>query len=398
MLDRVKGWVQEHPFLYDRVCWWRARAFEQRLAGLREHYQAEALRLGLWYDENAIRLQLQEQLHDRAPTRPRAWGEVHTFLVDDGGQYTRRQMGRALQNGGRLSLMDWEAAVGCLPSQQDRWPLVAREGNDKLVRQIRSVHETQGIDVVMVASLPGTFLPESATEIRAIGLPVAGLWLDDLHSFHAHLGGTKPGDCPLAALIDLHWTSTRECALWYLVEGAAPLYMAEGGCPHLFNERPGTGYDYDVSFLGQRYGQRLSLIQRLRKRGLRVQCLGRGWEGGFVPLEQIAGVYAKSRINLGVGGVLHSMNVTCLKGRDFEVPMAGGLYLTSDSDELADWYRIGEEILCYRDVKECVDIARYYLGRPDAADRVRRAGARRARSEHTWEHRFRRLYEFMGLC
>jgi len=63
-------------------------------------------------------------------------------------------------------------------------------------------------------------------------------------------------------------------------------------------------------------------------------------------------IYARSRINLGFGGIGHSRNLVCLKGRDFEVPMSGALYVTQHNPELALVFDIGREIVTYRDESE----------------------------------------------
>jgi spore maturation protein CgeB len=111
----------------------------------------------------------------------------------------------------------------------------------------------------------------------------------------------------------------------------------------------------------------------------------------------MAEVFSASRINLGMPWVLHSSRIPTLKGRDFEVPMAGGLYLTGYSDELSRHYRIGEEIVCYTSPQECVDIIRALLDQPKPCRRIRAAGHRRAMQHHTWDARFRRLFAFLGL-
>jgi spore maturation protein CgeB len=81
-----------------------------------------------------------------------------------------------------------------------------------------------------------------------------------------------------------------------------------------------------------------------------------------------------------------------LKGRDFEVPMSGGLYLTTYNYELADHYIIGKEILCYSSFEECAEIIHWVLRHPDEAEAIRQAGLRRARSDHTWERRLQMMF------
>jgi spore maturation protein CgeB len=108
-------------------------------------------------------------------------------------------------------------------------------------------------------------------------------------------------------------------------------------------------------------------------------------------------IYSKSTINLGFGGVAGHQNTFCLKGRDFEIPMSGGLYLTEHSPELERVFKPGREILTSKTFDELVAKIRYFLTHPDEADTIRKAGALRARAEHTWEMRFEKIFGLMGL-
>ena len=64
----------------------------------------------------------------------------------------------------------------------------------------------------------------------------------------------------------------------------------------------------------------------------------------------------------------------CLKGRDFEVPMSGGLYLTQHNPELELVYKIGQEILTYHDVDDCAATIRAIVTDLDRAASIRQAG------------------------
>ena len=86
-----------------------------------------------------------------------------------------------------------------------------------------------------------------------------------------------------------------------------------------------------------------------------------------------------------------------LKGRDFEVPMSGGLYLTQHNPELALVYKVGEEIMTYRSEKDCVETIKLLLSDQVRAERIRKAGQARALRDHTWEKRFEDVFRFSGI-
>ena len=87
----------------------------------------------------------------------------------------------------------------------------------------------------------------------------------------------------------------------------------------------------------------------------------------------------------------------CLKGRDFEIPMSGGLYLNQDNPELSLVYNVGKEILTYKDEKDCAQKIKWLLENPDEADKIRKAGRERALKGHSWERRFEQIFEIVGL-
>jgi spore maturation protein CgeB len=113
----------------------------------------------------------------------------------------------------------------------------------------------------------------------------------------------------------------------------------------------------------------------------------------------LSDIFAESQVNLGFSdtgwhsgtGIRASKNLQC-RLRDFEVPMAGGFYLVQEAPDHAEYFRIGEEIVTWTEPREFIEKARYYIGHPDAADRVRYAGQKRVLEHHTWKHRFDRLF------
>ncbi|MCS3748871.1 hypothetical protein GGQ19_000022 [Salinibacter ruber] len=84
--------------------------------------------------------------------------------------------------------------------------------------------------------------------------------------------------------------------------------------------------------------------------------------------------------------------------RDFQAPMCRSCYLTGHTDEIAEFYDIGEEIDTYRTREELVDKTEYYLTHPERAERLRQAGYERGIQDHTWRRRFEDLFRKTGLA
>jgi spore maturation protein CgeB len=91
------------------------------------------------------------------------------------------------------------------------------------------------------------------------------------------------------------------------------------------------------------------------------------------------------------------MKEMCLKGRDFEVPMTGALYLTSEQHDLHRVYKVGEEVVTYRRKSDCLARIRYLLDHEDESTSIREAARQRCLRDHTWERRFEKLFTIAGL-
>lgn len=85
--------------------------------------------------------------------------------------------------------------------------------------------------------------------------------------------------------------------------------------------------------------------------------------------------------------------------REFEVPMSGGIHLVNKSSELMEYFNDNEEMLFYESEYELIDKAKYYLRENNSSIRkkIRFNARKRAVNEHTWMHRFTKLFEILNL-
>jgi hypothetical protein len=212
-------------------------------------------------------------------------------------------------------------------------------------------------------------------------------------------GPTRGGRCVSTAAIchevDLNLTNDPAAIAKYFLHGGLAMFHAEAADPHWFAPR-NVAFEHDVSFVGARFGWRPTLMEGLRRRGIAVTCFGRGWDNGPISNEEMSSVYARSRINLGCGGIGYSRRLMCLKGRDFEVPMSGALYLTQHNPELAQVFDLGREILTYTDVDSCAEQIRSGLADPDWTAQVRLAARARCLRDHTYEARWTTVFRMLG--
>ncbi len=120
--------------------------------------------------------------------------------------------------------------------------------------------------------------------------------------------------------------------------------------------------------------------------------------------EEMPRIFRSSRINLGFSDtgwhnkneVMHSGMRQC-RLRDFEVPMAGGFYLTQEVPDHHEYYKVGQEIETWSEPRELAEKIAFYTRNTKAAERIRGAGAKRALESHTWRHRFDHLFKTLGI-
>ncbi len=393
LFTKIKTKVTHIPILYRPVVLRKAKQFEKEFQFLCDYYYKKCGNIDAVYNEDEQRRYARRIVEDYA-IKPVLWNDLNILFIDDNGAYTQKQFLPALSGISNLFVFDWLSECGATPKEAS-WSNNCRAANEKLTEKIKSTHEKHGIHAVLTACNPGTLLPETIAAVKALKIPSIRYNADDKQNFHKHLCGV-PGNCPMIQDYTLCWTTARVCALWAIAEGGRSIFLPEGAAPELFR-RNGTELLHDVSFLGLRYGPRAIIIDGLRKRGIGVKAFGPGWENGFIPWEKMGDVFSSTRINFGIGGIRHSTQLVCLKGRDFEVPMSGGLYLTTYNPEFAPFFRIGHEILCYKSEEEAIELIHYYLSHPEEANAVREAGYRRAHECHTWRHRLKTVFEFMGI-
>lgn len=123
---------------------------------------------------------------------------------------------------------------------------------------------------------------------------------------------------------------------------------------------------------------------------------------GFVPDNAMAAMFRNSKINLGftrmIGEDPDKLGINQVKLRDFEVPMAGGFYLVEKAPDYDNLFTPGVEVETWSGIGELKEKIRYFRVHDNERQAIAEAGAARARADHTWEVRFRALFDELGLA
>jgi hypothetical protein len=378
----------------------RERQVEREYHERREAYDRIARQRGLVYSAERTRRDVRERLAARGgiPTR-RKPGEIHTFALFSSFGWHRHLL-PDLRELGPVTHFDYQD-LGYTFEQFARGDAAAvasrAEMTSRILPALRAAHAARPVDWIFAYAGGQELSPEVIRTIHSeLGIPTVNMSLDDKQGWAgASAGAWRSGAADITSAFDLYMTSARVACEWHMVEGGRPLYLPEGFDAHAFGPRD-VAAGLPVSFVGVAYGFRTSVDRFLRKHGVPFHPFGTGWPAGRA--DDIVDVFNRSAINLGMGGVEYSEELTNVKGRDFEVPgTGGGVYLTSYNADLAQHFTIGEEILCYRGRDEMLELIRHYLRRPEDARAIARRGRERALREHRWRNRFETLLECLGV-
>ena len=328
-------------------------------------------------------------------TEPKPKGTLNILAIYHHYNWENESLKPSLEKFGQVRHYDWFENYN--HQRKDWYKSVKAKMNKDLVSRVKQWVRDDSTDVIFTYLSGGLVSPDTIQKLSSFGVPTVNLSLNDKETF---IGKTKNGQPigmkNICRFFDLCWTSTEDAMKKYCVERALPLYLPEGANPEI--HKP---YDLektiDVSFVGQCYGNRPTIIHALKDRGIHVEAFGYGWPNGPLPMEDMIRMYSKSKINLGFGGVAGHQDTYCLKGRDFEITMSGGLYLTEHNPELEKVYDVGKEIITYTSFDDLVAKISYLLSNPEEAERIRKRGFQRAHTEHTWEMRFEKIFMLMGL-
>lgn len=156
-------------------------------------------------------------------------------------------------------------------------------------------------------------------------------------------------------------------------------------------------YECDVCFIGSYLPRRARMIGKLR--GVNVKVYGPYWRAFARNIKANTGVWgpemvkafnaAKMILNIHVkSDLVYKPNM-----RTFEATGSGAFLLTDQPYELKNCFIPGEEVACYSDEKEFIELAKYYLDVKEERIKISMRGQERAYREHTYEARVKQILE-----
>ncbi|MEI7729515.1 MAG: glycosyltransferase [Verrucomicrobiota bacterium] len=140
--------------------------------------------------------------------------------------------------------------------------------SEALVRQLRRLHEQKPVALMFSYFYDACIMPEAIEAIKAMGIVTVNWYCNASHQFHL-IEKTSPQ-------YDYILTPERHRIPDYLRIGARPIYCQMAANPSIYR-----AYDlpreYDLTFVGQAYGDRPEYIRQLLQAGLGVRVWGENW-------------------------------------------------------------------------------------------------------------------------
>jgi hypothetical protein len=395
MTRGVKESLLNITFLRRAWAKYRANELEDRYQRWQSNYGRLAERQGLFYSKEWLQRELDNRL-TRLNVRRKKPGQIHTGIFIRTSNWGIG-MAYELQALGPISIFDWDSDgfSGLGPKHKKKLVTV----NKRILDFVIVEHLKRPFDWLLMTGSGNMLLRSTVQQIREqLGIPIVNQWLDCKQNFESGMGpyGQDRGMKDISQEFDVMWTSSRSMCEPYMAIGARPLYLPEGFSPRL-TPRLICPKRFEVGFMGARYGLRQDYIDALRCAGFQVETHGPGWKCGEVPLQQMGRFFGECKVNLGMGGVGYSMELTTLKGRDFEIPGAGGAYLTTYNPDLAEFFHIGHEILCYHSIDDMIEQARRLVRDDSFQEELAARAYKRSMREHRWLHRFMKILGFIGI-
>jgi spore maturation protein CgeB len=310
----------------------------------------------------------------------------------------------------------------------DYMDILRKVGKKQMNSLLVETVETEKPELMFVFLFEYELNPKLISQISRSGKVITLNWFADDHwRFENYSRFWAP---------HFNWITTTdsEAIPKYYSIGYPNVIHSQWACNHYLYKKLELSPLYDVSFIGQAYGNRRRIIEAIQRTGIKVLTRGQGWASGKVSHEEMVEIFNRSRINLNLAnasvqpasawmrsidryalyapGMKHvwrktrsllssnsakAQPISQIKGRNFEVPGCGGFLITDYVKGLEAYYRPDRDIVCYSTVEDLVEKIQYYLVQDDLRNEIAHHGWRISLERHTYVHRFNEIFGKLGL-
>ncbi len=270
--------------------------------------------------------------------------------------------------------------------------------NQEMLNFIKKTISNNRIDVIVCYLSGHSTTPTILQEIQSYGIPMINEALDDERKFVSRRGkdGLRRGNRDICKYFTLSLTTSKSAIVKYLVEGGKPMYKDYAGNEKIYKNLH-LKKEYDIGFVGASYGIRGEYIKYLQDNNINVYTKGAGWENGFAEPDEMIEIFNKSKIVLGFSTVGKNDDIYILKGRDFEVPLTGSMYLTGYHEELKEYFELGKDIGTYTSKEDLLEKVRYYLKNEEKREKIAQSGYKKCSKSYTSKKSYEKVFGYLGL-
>ncbi len=284
-------------------------------------------------------------------------------------------------------------------SNEVQWKSFYEDLNSKILNSFDEYYNENENFVVFLYTSDFSISKKTLINLQRKNVLLISFCWDDLLYFKSKVKGQPVGISGMSKIVDINLTMSPESMSRYLYNNSPVFFwssLKRNDFNFEFKSTERVSDQFYVLFIGSKYGWRGKFIGKLIQKGFDVKCFGKGWENGSITFEEMINQIKLAPVTLGFANVGHTKSITTIKGRDFEVPLFGGLYLTQFSSGLSKYYDINKDVLTYNNFDDCVKILNRIKSNPLPYEIVRKNGTEKAFERATWNSRLLFLIEFIS--
>ena len=237
--------------------------------------------------------------------------------------------------------------------------------------------------------------PQMHQKLSAQGIIRVGIALSDPDDFERRTSR-------FAHYFDHFFTNARS-ALEYYSRMGVPASLLPFAADAEYHRPLDVRKTHDVVIVGGKRPERVEMVSRLKASGFSVMCYGRGWRNRW--LERLgfsSEVHGERQVQAICSGRIYlsfpltRAGFSNVKVGIFEAAACGACILCEDFEELHEYFTPGEEIVNYTSAKDAIQRVKQLLSTPEQINKIGEAARLRVLREHTWELRWKKVFEDIG--
>jgi spore maturation protein CgeB len=301
-----------------------------------------------------------------------------------GTDFSRHPLHQYFDSKHNYDYTNWQRAFSNIFSEVVSYNFVEDfilQGTGAANRKIMEITAEENPDYVLWPSMTFEIMESTLASLRETSNVVA-FFFDDLARFDCYSKYYIP-------YIDYIVTcDSRQSVEKYNEVGINAQFMINGPSRSFFENLDVDEYRTDIVFIGNKIADREIFIHELQRLGFDVAFYGDGWPNGQIPSPKMIELINTSKINLNFTKTYDLSGSFQFKGRIFEVCMCGSFLLTEYIPGIEDYFKIGEEIECFKTKEEMVEKVKYYLEHEKEREKIAAAGYEKTRKLYSLERFF----------